>query len=64
MKVKPGDTTADGLFTLERVNCLGACALGPIVVENQDYHHHMTAGKLRKRIKTISRRHQKEDEDA
>jgi NADH:ubiquinone oxidoreductase subunit E len=64
LKLKPGDTTADGLFTLERVNCLGACALGPIVVENQEYYHHVTAGSLRKRIKAISRRHQKENEDA
>jgi NADH:ubiquinone oxidoreductase subunit E len=64
LKVDPGDTTPDGLFTLERVNCLGACALGPIVVENQEYHHHMTAGMLRKRIKAIRRRESKEDEDA
>ena len=30
--VKPGQTTADREFTLETVNCLGACALGPVVV--------------------------------
>ena len=30
--VKAGQTTPDGQFTLETVNCLGACALGPIVV--------------------------------
>jgi NADH:ubiquinone oxidoreductase subunit E len=29
------------------VNCLGACALGPVVVLNGMYHHHMTPGKLR-----------------
>ena len=32
LKVEPGETTADREFTLETVNCLGACALGPIVV--------------------------------
>jgi NADH:ubiquinone oxidoreductase subunit E len=64
LKIKPGDTTPDGLFTLERVNCLGACAQGPIVVENQEYHHHVNAGALRKRIKDIRRRQQKENEDA
>ena len=32
LKIKAGETTPDGEFTLETVNCLGACALGPIVV--------------------------------
>jgi NADH:ubiquinone oxidoreductase subunit E len=54
--VKPGEVTPDGLFSIERVNCLGACALGPIVKENNIYHHHMTPGKLRKLIETIRRR--------
>jgi NADH:ubiquinone oxidoreductase subunit E len=52
--VKPGEVTSDGLFSIENVNCLGACALGPIVKENGSYHHHMTPGKLRKLIKTVS----------
>lgn len=30
--IRPGQTSADGRFTLERVNCLGACALAPLVV--------------------------------
>ena len=51
--VQPGETTEDGLFTIEKVNCLGACALGPIVTENGDYHHHMSPGKLRKLIKSL-----------
>jgi NADH-quinone oxidoreductase subunit E len=52
--VKPGEVTKDGLFTVKCVNCVGACALGPIVVENGSYHDHMTPGKLRKMIKTLS----------
>ena len=51
--VKPGEVTTDGLFSVEHVNCLGACALGPIVTENGAYHHHMTPGKLRKLIETL-----------
>jgi NADH:ubiquinone oxidoreductase subunit E len=51
--VKPGEVTPDGLFSIEHVNCLGACALGPIVTENGSYHHHMTPGKLRKLIETL-----------
>ena len=37
LDVRPGETTADGAFTLETVNCLGACALGPIVVGSSQY---------------------------
>ena len=52
--VDPGQTTEDGLFTIERVNCLGACALGPVVTENGSCHHHMSPGKLRKLIKSLN----------
>jgi NADH-quinone oxidoreductase subunit E len=54
--VEPGEVTPDGLFSIESVNCLGACAMGPIVKENETYHHHMTPGKLRRLIETIKRR--------
>ncbi len=47
LKIKPGETTEDNEFTVETVNCLGACALGPVVVLDGKYHKHMTAGKLR-----------------
>jgi len=50
LKIEPGETTQDGLFTFECVNCLGACALGPIVVHNTVYNPHVTPGKLRKMI--------------
>lgn len=53
--IDPGEVTSDGLFSIECVNCLGACALGPIVTENGNYHHHMTPAKLRKLIETLSR---------
>jgi NADH:ubiquinone oxidoreductase subunit E len=51
--IEPGETTNDGLFTVESVNCLGACALGPVVVLDGVYHHHMTPGKLRKLIQSL-----------
>jgi NADH:ubiquinone oxidoreductase subunit E len=51
--IKPGETTGDGVFTVECVNCLGACALAPVVVVDGVYHHHMTPGKLRKLILSI-----------
>lgn len=46
--VKSGETTRDMKFTLETVNCLGACALGPIVVMDGEYNGQMTPGKIRK----------------
>ena len=58
--VKPGEVTSDGLFSIECVNCLGACAMGPIVSINGSYHHHMTPGKLRKLIDTLSRQEAEE----
>jgi NADH:ubiquinone oxidoreductase subunit E len=45
--VEAGNTTEDGQFTVEHVNCLGACALGPVTVLNETYHHHTTPSKLR-----------------
>ena len=61
--VKPGEVTPDGLFSVEHVNCLGACALGPIVSENGSYHHHMTPGKLRKLIETLRRQGTEDNHD-
>lgn len=53
LDVEPGQTTDDGMFTVESVNCLGACALGPIAVLDGQYHDHMTPVKLRKLVKSI-----------
>jgi len=54
--VTPGETTGDGLFTIECVNCLGACALGPVVVLDGIYYDHMTPGRLRGIVETIRTR--------
>ena len=51
--VDPGDMTTDGLFTVEHVNCVGACAIGPVVTENGNCHHHMNPGKLRRLIESL-----------
>ena len=44
--VKPGETTEDMKFTLETVNCLGCCALGPVVVVDGKYESQMNPDKL------------------
>jgi NADH-quinone oxidoreductase subunit E len=40
--IKTGETTRDLKFTLDTVNCVGACALGPMVIIGEDYHGEMT----------------------
>jgi len=47
LKIRPGQTTADREFTLETVNCLGACALGPIVVADGHYFSNVSPVKVR-----------------
>ena len=36
--IKPGETTKDGLFSIETVNCLGACAIAPVMVVDKQYY--------------------------
>jgi len=52
LKIESGETTEDQIFSLESVNCLGACALGPIVVINEDYHGQMTVNKVEKLLQS------------
>jgi NADH-quinone oxidoreductase subunit E len=44
--IESGGTTEDLMFSLETVNCLGACATGPLVVIDGNYHGHMTSMKV------------------
>ena len=48
--IKPGEKTGDNKFKLETVNCLGACALAPLVKIDSDYHGNMTPQKIIKAI--------------
>ena len=41
LKIKAGETTEDMIFTLRTVNCLGCCAMGPVMVVDEDYHGKM-----------------------
>lgn len=51
--IKSGETTEDMQFTLESVNCLGACALGPIIVVDGKYYGQMNAGKIKKTLEAF-----------
>ncbi|MBI5029395.1 MAG: NAD(P)H-dependent oxidoreductase subunit E [Chloroflexi bacterium] len=48
LHVSAGETTADKLFTLQAVNCLGCCALGPVMVVDGTYYGKMSATKIDK----------------
>jgi NADH-quinone oxidoreductase subunit E len=54
LDIDVGETTKDMQFTLKTVNCLGACALGPMVVVDDDYHGHMTQTKVDNVLKKYS----------
>lgn len=45
LRIHPGETSPDGEYTLERVNCLGACALAPLTIVDGQYYGRMTEGK-------------------
>jgi NADH-quinone oxidoreductase subunit E len=49
--LKPGETTEDMRFSLETANCLGCCALGPVVVIDGKYESKVTPDKLDKILK-------------
>ena len=55
LKLKDVGTTENGKFTIETVNCLGACAMAPLVVTNEGhatkYHDNVTISKLDNIIK-------------
>ncbi|PIU51778.1 NAD(P)H-dependent oxidoreductase subunit E [Candidatus Desantisbacteria bacterium CG07_land_8_20_14_0_80_39_15] len=53
LNIKSGETTPDLNFTLETVNCLGACALGPVVVVDGHYHGQMTSLKMKKLLSKL-----------
>ncbi len=44
--IKPGETTADGRFTISEVECLGSCGTAPMFQINFDYHENLTPEKV------------------
>jgi NADH:ubiquinone oxidoreductase subunit E len=43
----PGETTRDGMFSLELVACMGACHLAPLIQVNDNYHTRLDPGSIR-----------------
>jgi NADH-quinone oxidoreductase subunit E len=50
LKVKPGETTECGEYTLESVNCVGTCAMAPVVMINEQYYGKMRISKIKRII--------------
>ena len=59
--IKSGETTEDMLVTMETVGCVGACALGPLVVLDGKYHGHMNTESLGKIVKKLKKEGEKAD---
>ncbi len=49
--------TADGLFSLEEVECMGACSWAPAIEINYDFHHHITPEKFDALIDALQKKH-------
>jgi len=50
LKIEPGQTTKDGLFSIEVVACIGACGLAPVINVNGKFHAKLTPDGVRKII--------------
>jgi NADH:ubiquinone oxidoreductase subunit E len=48
LRVKPGGTTKDGLFSLETVACIGVCGLAPVICVDGEFHAGVTPDKLKR----------------
>jgi len=55
LKIDSGQTTEDLKFTIEEVNCVGACALGPLVIIDGEYHGNVTSARLTKTITKLQK---------
>jgi len=52
LNIKAGETTEDMNFTLLRVNCLGCCALGPVIVVDGEYYGKLPVTKVKEIIES------------
>jgi NADH-quinone oxidoreductase E subunit len=55
LQITPGQTTRDGLFSLEVVACLGACGLAPLMAVNGEFHAGATSERATKIVRTLRR---------
>jgi len=58
LKIKAGQTTRDGLFSIEVVACIGACGLAPVINLNGEFHANMTSESIKNIIDTYRAKEQ------
>jgi len=63
LEIKPGETSANLKYTFDTVNCVGACALGPILEVDGEYHGKMTISKSNKLLKKLGKKVVTDEED-
>ena len=61
--LRPGETSPDLQFTFDTVNCLGACALGPVLVADGEYYGQITIAKANKILKNMGKQVKTDEED-
>jgi NADH:ubiquinone oxidoreductase subunit E len=59
LKIKKGETTSDGQFGLDTVNCVGCCGLAPVVTVGQDVHGKVKIGSVPKMVKQYQPKEEK-----
>ncbi len=59
LKIKDGDTTEDGLFSLKTVACLGCCSLSPVMMINEETYGSLTPAKTVEILREIKAREAK-----
>ena len=57
LQLLPGQTTPDGLFSLEEVECLGSCGTAPVLEIHGRYHENLTPDRLRELLRDLKARH-------
>lgn len=55
LKIKVGETTSDGLFTLSSVECLGSCGTAPVMQINETYYENLTKAKVDQILEELKR---------
>ena len=56
--VQPGETTEDGMFTVENVMCIGACDRAPVMQVNFHFHENLDVEQAKKLIESLRREHE------
>lgn len=62
LKIDAGQTSRDGLFSLEVVACIGACGLAPVICVNGEFHAGLTTQKVSKILDSYRRKAAQDDD--